>query len=136
MILMTMRDHKSSDLINVFLEICDIRNNKINTEHIVSREGKTAVHNNDIILVLKCGDIHTDLFQTTEWNDLQSMSHQTAFILLVGFLCHTAYLFCNCFICFCCNTLLFGSLGRSRRSRSLRLLLLCFRLLCFTFCLC
>ena len=38
MILVSMGDHKASDLINIFLEVCDIRNDKVNSQHIISGE--------------------------------------------------------------------------------------------------
>ena len=83
MILMSVGDHKASDLVNIFLEICDIRNDKIDSQHIIPREGKTTVYYHDIVLVLKCGNIHTDLLQTTQRDDLKPLTNKAALCLLV-----------------------------------------------------
>ncbi len=53
MILVAVGDHKSFDLGNIFLQICYIRDDQIDSEHIVLRESKTTVYDDDTVLILK-----------------------------------------------------------------------------------
>ena len=63
MVLMSMGNHKALYLVNVLLQIADIRNHQVNAQHVISRECKSAVHDDDAVLILKRGDIHSYLFQ-------------------------------------------------------------------------
>ena len=38
MILMTMGDNETFDFVNIVLQICDVRYNKVNSQHIVLRK--------------------------------------------------------------------------------------------------
>ena len=69
-ILMSMGNYKSSDFVRVFLKICHIRNHQIYTKHIILRECQSAVNDYDRVLVLYRSDIHSNLFQTAQRNDL------------------------------------------------------------------
>ena len=71
-ILMSMRDDKALDLVDVVLQIRDIRYHAVNTEHIVLRECQSAVNDYDRVLILYRSDIHSNLFQTAQRNDLQA----------------------------------------------------------------
>ena len=64
MILMSMCDHKALDLGNIFFKVGHIRNNKVDSEHVILREGKSAVHDHNAVAVLKGGDVHSDLLQS------------------------------------------------------------------------
>ena len=72
MILMSMRDHKSLYLFDIVLQIGNIRNDKINSQHVILREGKTAVYHNNTVLIFKGSNVHTNLFQTAKWDHFQS----------------------------------------------------------------
>ena len=67
---MSVGDKEAPDLALVFLQIGDIRNHQIHAVHIVIREGQAAVHHNDVVAVLKGGDIHADLSKTAQRDDL------------------------------------------------------------------
>ena len=64
MILMSVGDHEALDLVDIALQIGDIRDNQIDSEHVIRWECKTAVHNYNGIFIFKGGNIHTNLFQT------------------------------------------------------------------------
>ena len=72
-VLMTMCDHKSLYLAVVLFQIKCIRKHKINTQHVIFREGHTAVNDDDGIPVLDRGNVHSDLLQTAERNDLYTL---------------------------------------------------------------
>ena len=38
--------------------------------NIIFRESKTTVYHNNAVFIFKCCDIHSNLFQTTQRNDL------------------------------------------------------------------
>ena len=71
MILVSVCDHKSFYFLNVLFQICHIRNNEIDSEHIIFWECKTAVHNNNTVFKLKGSNVHSDLLQTSKRNDTQ-----------------------------------------------------------------
>jgi len=71
MVLMSVSNHKALHFGNVFLKISHIRDNKINSQHIILRERKSAIHNYNAVFILKSGDIHSDLFQTAKWYDFK-----------------------------------------------------------------
>ena len=66
MILMSMGNHKSLDLVNIVFQIGNVRNDQINSQHIVAWEGQSAVHHNNTVFVLKGRHIHSDLFQASK----------------------------------------------------------------------
>ena len=80
MILVSVRDHKSLYPVHVFLQISNIRNYQIDSQHVVVREGKTAVYHNNTVLVLKRSNVHSDLLQTSQGDDLY-------FAVLIVFVC-------------------------------------------------
>ena len=64
MILMSVGDDKTFDLVDVVFKVGHIRDNKVDSEHVIRWECKTAVHNYNGIFIFKGGDIHTNLLQT------------------------------------------------------------------------
>ena len=66
MILMTVCDDKTFYTIYIVFQISDIRNDKINSEHIILGKGQSAIDDYNRITVLKRGDVHTDCFQPSE----------------------------------------------------------------------
>ena len=71
MVFMTMCDHETFDFGNIFLQIGHIRNDKVDTKHIVFREGKPAVNDYNTVFVFKCCDVHSDLLKSAKRNDFQ-----------------------------------------------------------------
>ena len=61
MIFMTVRNRKTLDFLDIIFQISDIRDNKVDPQHIVLRECKSAVHNHNAVIVLDRGNIHPDL---------------------------------------------------------------------------
>ena len=72
MILMSMSDDKSLYLIDIILQICYIGNDQIDSQHIIRRERQSAVHHNNTVLILEGSNVHTNLLQTAQRNDLQA----------------------------------------------------------------
>ena len=71
MILMAVGDDKSLHFGRIVLQISDIRDYKIDSQHVILRECQTTVHHNNTVFVLKGSNIHTDLFQTAQRYDTQ-----------------------------------------------------------------
>ena len=71
MILVSVGDHKSLNLGNIFLKIGYIRDDQIDSQHIILRERKSTVYHYNTVFILKSGDVHSDLFQTAKWYDLK-----------------------------------------------------------------
>ena len=61
MIFMTMGDHKSFYFGYIILQISHIRNDQIDSEHVILRECKPAVYHNDTVFIFESSNIHTDL---------------------------------------------------------------------------
>ena len=74
MVLMAVGDHKPLHLGNILLQIGNVRDHKIDTQHVVLRERQPAVYYYYTVSVLECCNIHSDLFQTAQRNDLQLLT--------------------------------------------------------------
>ena len=74
MVLMAVGDHKPLHLGNILLQIGNVRDHKIDTQHVVLRERQAAVYYYYTVSVLECCNIHSDLFQTAQRNDLQLLT--------------------------------------------------------------
>ena len=59
-------------LVDVVLKICRVRNDKVNSEHIVFRKRQAAVHNNNTVPELEGSDIHSDLLKPAQRDDPES----------------------------------------------------------------
>ena len=70
MILMSMSDDKTLNLWKVIDQIGNIRNNQVNPQHILIWKGQSTIDYNNALPILKCRNIHTDLFKSPKWNDL------------------------------------------------------------------
>ena len=71
MILVAVGEQIGAHALPVAFQIRDIRNHKINAEHIGPRENRAAVHHNDIVAEFKGGHVFADLAQTAQRNDSQ-----------------------------------------------------------------
>ena len=71
MIFMTVSNDKSLDLIHMIKQISNIRNNQIDSQHIIRGETQSTIHDNNTVFILKGSNIHSDLFQTTQWDHFQ-----------------------------------------------------------------
>ena len=60
---------KALDLVDIVLKISGVRNDKIDSEHVVLRKRQSAVHNNNTVSILEGSDIHSDLLKPSERND-------------------------------------------------------------------
>ena len=70
-VFMSVGDEIRTHALSVTLQIGDIRNHQINAEHILSREDRAAVHNDDIIAIFKRRHVLADLAKTTQRNNPQ-----------------------------------------------------------------
>ncbi len=82
MILMSVSDHKALYLFRILLQISDVRDHQVNAQHIVCRKCQTTVHHNDTVFVLKGSNVHTDLLQTAQRDNLQPGSTFILFFLI------------------------------------------------------
>ena len=71
MVLMSVGDDKSLHLGRIVLQICDVRDYQVDSQHVILRECQTTVHHNNTVFVLKGSNIHTDLFQSAQRYDTQ-----------------------------------------------------------------
>ena len=74
MVLMAVGDHKPLHLGNILLQIGNVRDHKIDTQHVVLRKRQAAVYYYYTVSVFECCNIHSDLFQTAQRNDLQLLT--------------------------------------------------------------
>ena len=72
MILMSVGDDKTLYLVDIVLQISHIRDDQIDSQHIICRERQTTVHHNNTVLILEGSNVHTDLLQASQRNDLQT----------------------------------------------------------------
>ena len=82
MILMPVGDHEALYLVHIILQISDIRDHQVYAQHIVRRECQSAVHHNNTVFILKGSNVHTNLLQAAQRDDLQS---GCAFALILFF---------------------------------------------------
>ena len=54
------------------LQIGDVRDNQVDSQHIVGWKSQTAVHDDDAVITLKRGNVHADLIESAERNDLNT----------------------------------------------------------------
>ena len=73
MVFVTVRNHKSTNLVLVIFKIRNIRNHKVDTEHIVFRKSQTAVDNDDFIVIFDGGNINADSLKSPERNDANAI---------------------------------------------------------------
>ncbi len=71
MILMSVCNNKPFYLVNVLLQICDVRDNQINSQHVVIRESQAAVHHNNTVFIFKGSNVHADLFEAAQRDNLE-----------------------------------------------------------------
>src|SRR5699024_204128 len=83
MILVSMGNYKSFNLFDIIFQISYIRDDQVDSQHIVLRERKTAVYHNNTVFVLKSCNIHSYLFQSAQRNDLQ-------FSIMIFFQCYSS----------------------------------------------
>ena len=64
MVLMSVCNDKSFDFAVVLLKIGDVRDHKIDSQHIILREGHAAVNDHDAVPVFYSRNVHTDLLKS------------------------------------------------------------------------
>ena len=103
MVFMTMSQHDTSDFFDIFCQIGYIRDNKVDTQHIIFRESQTAVDDDDIIAVFQHSHVFADFFQTAQRNYLQAhLWFLFGFISRTQSCCHLlSCSFCRICRCFC-----------------------------------
>ena len=69
MVLMAVRDHDTAQLVAILLHIREIRQYKVDAEHIFIWKGHAAVDDEHIVHAFVNSDVLADLQQTTERND-------------------------------------------------------------------
>ena len=64
MILVSVSDHKTLHFFIVVFQIGNIRDDQVDSQHIVLRERQTAVHHNNTVFVFEGSNVHSNLFQS------------------------------------------------------------------------
>ncbi len=64
MVFMAMGNKKSFYFLDIILQIGNIRNYQVNTQHIIFRKRQTAVHHNNTVFVFKGSNVHSNLLQS------------------------------------------------------------------------
>ena len=71
MILVSVCQNKSLDLLCIADQVRDVIDNEVYAEHIVIGESKSAINDEYIVAVFKDGQVFSDFTQTAERNDAQ-----------------------------------------------------------------
>ena len=97
MVFVTVSDYDALYLIDILLEVSDIRDNEVDTEHITIRECHTAVDNDDVVVIFEYGHVFADFLKAAKWNNLQLLA------VISIFLCLFSLRFClfRCFLWLC-----------------------------------
>ena len=66
MVLMPVGDQIAAQLIQVALEIGRVRDDQIDAQHVVIREGYAAVDDDDVVSVLDHGHVLADLVEAAQ----------------------------------------------------------------------
>ena len=70
MILVTMGDKETFDLVLVLFQVRNVRDNQVDSQHVILWECKSAIHDNNAFAIFESRDVHSNLFQSAQWNDL------------------------------------------------------------------
>ena len=71
MVLMPMREDDSLDLFAILNQIRDVRNHKVNAQHVIFGEHQSCVNQQNLIVHTNDRHIFADLPQAAQRNDLQ-----------------------------------------------------------------
>jgi len=66
MVFMSVCQQDSPHLVPVFQYICEIRNNKVDTQHVLFRKHEAGINNDNIVIVFHDGHVEADLLNTAE----------------------------------------------------------------------
>src|SRR3981189_2462132 len=88
-VFMPMGQNDCANLLAVFSQIADVRNNNVHTQQLFFRKHQTGIHDNNVILPADRQAVHTELAKTTQRNQLQFiLCHQSLSLpSLPGTLC-------------------------------------------------
>ena len=81
MVFMSVRDDKALQLMYLRLDIGDVGDDKVNAQHISARKRQAAIHDNHRVFRFNGGNIHSNLIQSSERNNLHG-TVETVFLLL------------------------------------------------------
>ena len=68
---MTVRQHKSAQLLLVFFNVGEVRQNEIYAQHLVVGKGHPAVYDHHIPAIFEHGDVFADLTYASQGYDFQ-----------------------------------------------------------------
>ena len=74
MILVTMGDKETFDLVLVLFQVRNVRDNQVDSQHVILWECKSAIHDNNAFAIFESSDVHSNLFQSAQRNDFQFSS--------------------------------------------------------------
>ena len=66
MVLMSVGNAESLNLVGVLQQIGHIGDNQIHSQHVILREGEATVHQHNAVLAFKGRNVHSDLFQSSQ----------------------------------------------------------------------
>ena len=68
-VLVAVGDHKGPDLVDILLQVGRVRNDQVNSQHVILGKSQAAVHDHNAVPVFKCSDVHPDLLESAERDD-------------------------------------------------------------------
>ncbi len=74
MVLMSVCNENTFELVGVALDICEIGNDKVNAEHIAVWERETAVYDDNIIIVLYESHVFSYFVKSAEKSDFNGLT--------------------------------------------------------------
>ena len=67
-----MRQHDGADAVGAVLEVPEVRQDEVDAEVLVAREGQAGVDDDDVLAQLEDGHVLTDLAKPAEGDDAES----------------------------------------------------------------
>ena len=75
MILVAVRENDRPDLVGVIPQVAEVREDEVDTEVLVPREGEPGIDDDDRAIALVDGHVLPDLAQAPEGDDPAAVSH-------------------------------------------------------------
>ena len=75
-VFVAVRDEEAEDVVAALTQVADVGQHEVDAEHVVAREGETAVDDDDLAVVFDRGHVLADLPHASQGDDLQGFGGQ------------------------------------------------------------